>query len=117
MKCIPECGFNEKPDNITKLTRHLEECLDSGPCSKLKKEPFVIWKDGEFTVSQKKTKKDMSFEIDLVRKEKIQLKPTQIKTGSDYVQNVNVTQGALSDTLVEKPARRLKAEISDDLKR
>lgn len=61
MKCLNECGYQQKPDNLTVLTKHLEQCLSSGACKGLENGPFVIWKDDEFSVVDKVTKKDKIF--------------------------------------------------------
>lgn len=61
MKCVIECGYQQKPDNLEVLSKHLEQCLISGACSTLEKGPYVIWKDGEFSVVSKVTKKDRIF--------------------------------------------------------
>lgn len=115
MKCIPECGYKEKPDNLPRLTRHLGECLDHGACKKLEKDPAVIWKDGEFTVVKKTTKKDRVFEVKVIKKEKLQLTDAQIKTQADYVKKPQVTQGGVSDNLTKPAAKRLKAELPEEL--
>ena len=116
MKCIPSCGYSEKPDNLTKLTRHLEDCLDHGACSKLKKDPFIVWKDGEFTVSPKVTKKDRVFEVSLKKKETLKLKETQIKKVTEYAREVRVSPGTVSDNIAKPAKKRLKADIPDELK-
>jgi hypothetical protein len=116
MKCIPECGFAQKPDNLPKLTRHLEDCLFTGPCSTLKTEPFIIWKDGEFTISKKKTKKDMVFEVNLIRKVAVELKDNQIKTPADYVNRVDVNQGPASNT-IQASGPKIIADIPEEFKK
>ena len=116
MKCIPSCGYSEKPDNLKRLTRHLEDCLSTGACSRLPKDPFVIWKDGEFTVATKKTKKDRVFDVVLVKKEALELKPTQIKTPSEYRKKPEITQGTIEETVrTKKPVKKLKAKLPDEL--
>lgn len=115
MKCIPSCGYSEKPDNLNRLVRHLEDCLSTGASKRLKKDPYIIWKDGEFTVSEKKTKKDRVFDVQLKRKVALELKETQIKRVTDYAKEIQVTPGTVSDT-VKKPAKRIKADIPDELK-
>jgi hypothetical protein len=61
MKCLIECGYEQKPDNLEVLTKHLEQCSTNGACSALDKGPYVIWKDGGFSVVSKVTKKDTIF--------------------------------------------------------
>jgi hypothetical protein len=114
MKCLPECGFAQKPDNLPRLTRHLEECLFDGACSSLKTDPFIIWKDGEFTVSKKKTKKDRVFEVTLVRKVAIALTESQIKTPADYINRVDVNQGP-ARAILETSGKKIVAEIPPEL--
>jgi ferredoxin len=80
MRCIDECGYHQKPDNLDTLVRHIEECLAKGACQRLAKDPFVIWKDGGFAVVEKVTKKDRIFPITLIKKEAIELTEDMIKT-------------------------------------
>jgi hypothetical protein len=61
MKCLIECGYEQKPDNLEVLTKHLQQCVTSGACSSLETAPYVIWKNGEFSVVTKVTKKDTIF--------------------------------------------------------
>lgn len=46
MKCLPECGYIESPNNILTLTRHVQQCSVAKPAS----EKSVIWSDGEMVV-------------------------------------------------------------------
>jgi hypothetical protein len=80
MRCIDGCGYHQKPDNLDALVRHLEDCLARGACQRLKKDPFVVWKDGGFAVVEKVTKKDRVFPITLIKKEAIELTKDMIKT-------------------------------------
>lgn len=86
MKCIDGCGYQQKPDNLNSLVRHIEECLTEGVCQRLKKDPFVIWKDGEFSVVEKVTKKDRVFSINLIKKETINLTENMIKMSSEIAE-------------------------------
>ena len=83
MRCIEACGYNTKPDNLNLLKAHLEECLAKGACKTLKKNPSVVWKDGEFVVVEKTTKKDRVFPIELAKRESVELTPELIKTGRE----------------------------------
>jgi hypothetical protein len=98
MKCIDGCGYNQKPDNLDTLARHIEECLVDGVCQKLKKDPYVVWKDGEFSVVEKVTKKDKIFPITLIKKEAIELTEDMIKTPADIaeVRARRVNMGAIT---------------------
>ena len=54
MKCLPECGYQESPDNLLTLTRHVQSCSVAKPAS----EKSVIWVDGEFHVVSEVTEED-----------------------------------------------------------
>ena len=65
MKC--PCGFNEKPDNLPKLRAHLETCQTSGrlPKPKSKNGYIIVWRNGEFAITDKKDKKETEFNAEL----------------------------------------------------
>jgi len=110
MKCIEDCGYRAKPDNLDILKSHLEECLRSGASRGLKKDPVIIWKDGEFTVAEKATKKDRVFDVQLTKKEPVKLTEDLIKKPSDYItEPTAVNQESLKSKRRSKPKN-----ISDD---
>ena len=120
MKCIDACGYQEMPNNITRLQRHLASCLVNGPASKLKKEPKIIWKDGQFVVAVKTTKKDRVFEFDVQKNKPAELTPDKIKTGADIakakVGKPNVSAGKISDRTVADTRKKLtKEDLPKDL--
>jgi hypothetical protein len=80
MRCIDECGYKQKPDNLEILTRHIEECLAYGACQRLTKDPSVVWRDGEFAVVEEPNKSDTYFPITLIKKEPVELTEDMIKT-------------------------------------
>jgi hypothetical protein len=80
MRCIDDCGYKQKPDNLEILTRHIEECLAYGACQRLTKDPSVVWRDGEFAVVEEPSKSDTSFPITLIKKEAVELTEDMIKT-------------------------------------
>lgn len=63
MKC--PCGFNERPDNITKLRDHLVYCQKKGNIPPVKKGYLIVWRDGELTITDKKKAKETVFETEL----------------------------------------------------
>jgi len=114
MKCIEDCGYKSKPDNLDVLKSHLEECLRSGASRRLKKDPVIIWKDGEFTVAEKATKKDRVFNVELVKKEPIQLTDDMIKKPSDYItEPTGVNQESLTAAKRKKKPATKKADLSN----
>ncbi len=56
MRCLPSCGWQEKPESTRNLIKHVESCQYCVPADRL----IVIWKkkDHEFVVVEKVTKKD-----------------------------------------------------------
>lgn len=112
MKCLPECGYNEKPDNLQRLERHLQECLSDGAFSKLDVKPTVIWKDGEFTVVTKFGKKDQVFEVNPVAREPFEVEerfeepvaplPTELKISRGRISSVDGEGKQKAATHVEK---------------
>jgi hypothetical protein len=71
MKCL--CGLNEKPDNIHRLRTHLKECERAGRLPKSKKGHFILWRDGEFTVTTEKKKNEQDFGTELPEGKKPEL--------------------------------------------
>jgi hypothetical protein len=126
MRCIDECGYQHKPDNLTVLTRHVEECLAEGACGKLGIEPVVIWKDGQFNVvaaptDKRKKIKDTSFEITLIKKEPVEVTEDMKKSLREVNEaqrtKPKVTMGSISDTMTaeeKRTAKRKRAELKDD---
>jgi hypothetical protein len=51
MKCIPECNYNVKPDNITVLNHHMLDCYIHGAMTDITEEPGIVWRNGELHVS------------------------------------------------------------------
>jgi hypothetical protein len=122
MRCIDECGYKQKPDNLEILTRHIEECLAYGACQRLTKDPFVIWKDGEFAVVKKVTKKDKIFPITLIKKEAVELTEDMIKTIAEVsgaqARGVNASMLAPevgSRISINKRSTRIKAQLDGDI--
>lgn len=92
MKCEP-CGFQEKPDNMNKMTQHAETC-QKVDVDKAK----VVWRKGEIAVVHKKVKNDRVFEVEL-RKLASAPKPPK------YVQRnykPQVVQGTIPEEYKEK---------------
>jgi len=88
MKCISSCGYSHKPDNLTLLTRHIEDCMANGYCKALTEDPKVVWQDGEFTVvphlsASKENASIPVFEIKLIKKAPVKLTPTNTKTAGE----------------------------------
>lgn len=50
MKCIPECGFVQKPDNIMTLQKHMQDCFLNGAMKDIDDAPAIVWKDGELHI-------------------------------------------------------------------
>lgn len=51
MKCIPQCGFSQKPDNLIILQKHMHACSLTGALRHFDVEAGVVWRDGELTVA------------------------------------------------------------------
>lgn len=120
MKCIDACGYQEMPNNITRLQRHLASCLLNGAASTLKKEPKIVWKDGQFVVAVKTTKKDRVFDFDIQKNKAAELTPDKIKTAADIAQAAaggpNVSAGKISDTTTNATRKRMtKEDLPDEL--
>jgi len=88
MKCISSCGYSHKPDNLTLLVRHIEDCMANGYCKALTEDPQVIWQDGEFTVVPHLSASingvnPTVFEINLIKKVPVKLTATNTKTAGE----------------------------------
>jgi hypothetical protein len=123
MRCIDGCGYQQKPDNLDTLVRHIEECLVEGACQRLKKDPFVIWKDGGFAVVEKVTKKDRIFPITLIKKEPIELTEDMIKTLAEVsrAEARGVNASMLAPEVSNRPSvsskrtTRIKAQFDEEI--
>lgn len=62
MKCLPECGYQESPDNLLTLTRHVQSCSVAHPAS----EKSVVWADGQFNVVSEVTEEDTVIPVTFV---------------------------------------------------
>jgi hypothetical protein len=60
MKCL--CGYNQKPENIKILERHINDCRSTGYLKDSEARHHIVWKDGEFTITEEVTKEDLHFE-------------------------------------------------------
>lgn len=124
MKCIDACGYKHKPDNITVLTRHIEECLAEGMCGQLGIEPVVVWKDGEFTVvappkDKRKKIKEQAFKVELVKKEAVELTDNLKKDLAELKgaqsRKPNVTMGTISGNSNGGKKKVIVANLDEDL--
>lgn len=123
MRCIDGCGYQQKPDNLDTLVRHIEECLAEGACQRLKGDPFVIWKDGGFVVVERVTKKDRVFPITLIKKIAIKLTDDLIKTGADVygatARGANASRASLEvnrrPISGNKKAEAIRAKLRGDI--
>lgn len=115
MKCIPECGYNHKPDNIQLLRRHLEDCLTDGATSRIGKEVFIVWKDGEFTVVTKKAKKDIEFPVEVKAREAFEIENRfeQVMEPS-HGRQASVSRGTISSLSGKKPELKIKPGDKSD---
>jgi topoisomerase IA-like protein len=60
MKCL--CGYNQKPENIKILERHISDCRSTGYLKDSGARHHIVWKDGEFAITEEVTKDDLHFE-------------------------------------------------------
>jgi hypothetical protein len=51
MKCIPACGFNQKPENLNTLKEHARLCSMHGALKDYQEAYGIIWKNNELLVS------------------------------------------------------------------
>ena len=110
MKCLEDCGYNVKPDNLDVLKAHVEACMKSGACRRLEGEPVIIWKDGGFGVVEKAGKNDRVFDVKFVKKIPIELTEDMIKSPSDYITEPQVTPGGIENSKA-KPKPRAKKPV------
>jgi len=59
MKCLPECGYQESPDNLLTLTRHVQSCAVAQPASA----KSVVWANGEFNVVSEVSEDDTVIDV------------------------------------------------------
>ena len=66
MRCLPECGYQQMPNNGPILVLHMHDCDLDGPLKNIET-PLVVWRDGEFVVTGKAGKKDFVYDIGFER--------------------------------------------------
>lgn len=66
MKCLDTCGWQEMPNNMVHLKRHLEACNINGAWSREKINPIVVWRDGGFAAVLKPKKNERIFETGII---------------------------------------------------
>jgi hypothetical protein len=59
MKCLTECGYQESPDNLLTLTRHVQSCPVAQPASA----KSVVWSNGEFNVVSEVSEEDTVIDV------------------------------------------------------
>lgn len=101
MKCLPECGYQESPDNLLTLTRHVQSCSVAKPAS----EKSVIWVDGEFHVVSEVTEEDTVMPISFTDFEPApEVKPLVVPGA--------VALDVVEETEAETPTEEVPAEQS-----
>lgn len=58
MRCLTDCGYQESPESLPILTRHVESCSVAHPASDKK----VVWRNGQFEVTTTVTEEDTVIE-------------------------------------------------------
>ncbi len=66
MKCIPECDYNVKPDNITVLNHHMQDCYINGAMKDITGDLGIVWRSGELHVAMTAEEGDIVMQGDLV---------------------------------------------------
>lgn len=84
MKCLPECGYQESPDNLLTLTRHVQSCSVAHPAS----EKSVIWADGQFNVVSEVTEDDTVIPVEFADFEPAPQVPPLVITSTPMVEPV-----------------------------
>ena len=50
MRCLPECGYQQMPNNGPILVLHMQDCDLDGPLKHIET-PLIVWREGEFVVT------------------------------------------------------------------
>ena len=112
MKCIEDCGYQQRPDNIDVLKAHLEDCLANGACRRYEQEPKIVWRDGQFAVAFDAKKDERVFAVNLVRKKPMTLGPEKIKTGHEVAKakrgKPRATRGGISGPTTTSPDKQIR---------
>ena len=66
MRCLPECGYQQMPNNGPVLVLHMHDCDLDGPLKNIEA-PLVVWRDGEFVVTGKAEKGEPVYDIGFER--------------------------------------------------
>jgi hypothetical protein len=65
MKCL--CGFNQKPENIVALKRHVEDCMTTGMLQDTTTNPIVVWRNRQFMVVTELQHDEVGIDAGIVR--------------------------------------------------
>lgn len=86
MKCIPDCGYDQGPNNGPTLANHMRDCDLNGPLNRVAA-PVVVWRDGGFAVVEKADEDEKVYDIGFERfSHKIELPILDV----DLVDGINV---------------------------
>ena len=66
MKCISECDYNVKPDNITVLNHHMQDCYINGAMKDITGDLGIVWRAGELHVTMTAKEDDILMQGSLV---------------------------------------------------
>lgn len=65
MKCL--CDFNQKPENIVALRRHVEDCMTTGILQQVTPDPMVVWRNRQFMVVTELQENEVAIDSGIVR--------------------------------------------------
>jgi hypothetical protein len=68
MKCLPECGFDQLPNNGPILVLHMHDCALNGPLKNVET-PIIVWRDGGFAVVRESEEGEQIYDLGYERKE------------------------------------------------
>ena len=72
MKCL--CGFNQRPDSVVVLKKHIEDCMLTGILADMTPDPVVVWRNRELTVTKSPDEDEATMDFGIVRPDASRLK-------------------------------------------
>lgn len=116
MKCLPQCGWQEMPNNLVHLKRHLQACVQNGPWSEKESDPVVVWRDGAFETVIEAEEGERTFSVGPFNKRKPEVPYVVPYPGAHPldVEPINEIMGVhLAPEDTPRNEKRIVAEIED----
>ena len=122
MKCLSTCGWQEMPNNLVHMKRHLEACVANGKWSEAPTSPIVVWRDGQFTAVLEADEGERQFDVGIIVHKAAEAPLVVPSPGAEPIDvepldeqllgpNLSSTQNSMAAPVVEET--RIVAEFED----